>query len=288
MSWLGDVVKFENFNLGNQWDKLKQNPERAFTGAMDEGSTKVWNKAFDWTAPITGIHKNYEPMTDYFGGASKDSYTKAQDAGINTGPGASMHNLAKAVTAYYAGGYGANQLGAGSSAGGTTGGSVGGSTGGTVGGETINPATGVPWSETGSGFAGNGGYGVTPDAANGYTLSPSSSNPADYTDPYAAQDVMQQARDTSAASGSPEAWNTGANNSGSIFNKQMLAQSLKGMGGNQKQQQQPLLQIVKSQPAFLQQTQALPIQDSSYANNNPYIRFNDNENNKLALALRNS
>jgi len=293
MSWLGDVIKFENFNLGNQWDKLKKNPERAFIGAMDEGGTKVWNKAFDLTAPVTGIRRNYEPMTDYFGGASKDSYTKANAAGINTGPGRSMHNVAKAITAAYVGGYGAGQLGAG---------------GGAAGGEAINPATGVGWGETGSGFAGNGGYAAggggtgggagadvfagwspTGSSANGsaLTLSPSSSNPAAYTDPYAAQDVMQQARDTSVASGEASAWDNpspSSGASGSMFNRQMLSQALKGMGGGGQKQQQPQLEIIKSQPAFMQQTQGyLPIQSEMPEKPNYYgiDQF------QLAQALRN-
>lgn len=137
------------------------------------------------------------------------------------------------------------------------------------------------WSPSGSSAGGNLS-----------TLSPSSSNPADYTDPYAAQDVMQQARDTSVASGEAGAWDNPAVSSGAkggMFNKQMLARSLMNMGGGKGQmQQQPPLEIIKSQPAFLQQTQAIPIQDSGYTNNNPYILFGDEEKKKLAQALRNS
>jgi hypothetical protein len=288
MSWIGDVIKFENFNLGNQWDKLKKNPERAFIGAMDEGSTKVWNKAFDLTAPVTGIRRNYEPMTDYFGGASKDSYTKANAAGINTGPGRSMHNVAKAITAAYAGGYGASQLGAGGSAIGE-----GGSFVPTEGSSfTVDPSgsytTAYPSNAAGADVY--SGWSPTGSSASGSpsTLSPSSSNPAAYTDPYAAQDVMQQARDTSVASGTPGAWDNGASSSGasgSMFNRQMLSQALKGMGGGGQKQQQPQLEIIKSQPAFMQQTQGyLPIQSEMPETPNYYgiDKF------QLAQALRNS
>jgi hypothetical protein len=212
-----------------------------------------------------------------------------------------MHNIAKAITAAYAGGYGASQLGAG-------GGAVSG------GGEAINPATGVGWSETGSGFAGNGGYGTLADGSvgsvgggggagadvyggwspsgssasgNPSTLSPSSSDPTAYTDPYAAQDVMQQARDTSVASGEPGAWDNASANGGgtSALNRnQLLSQALKGMGGGQKQQQQPPLEIIKGQQAFLPQNQgALPIQSEMPQNPNYYglDQF------QLAQALRN-
>jgi hypothetical protein len=290
MSWLGDVIKFENFNLGNQWGKLKKNPERAFIGAMDEGGTKVWNKAFDLTAPITGIHRNYEPMTDYFGGASKDSYTKANAAGINTGPGRSMHNVAKAITAAYAGGYGASQLGAG-------GGAVSG------GSEAINPATGVGWSETGSGLAGNGGYvggsssgfGLNPSMGAGVTsngfgtttgstygnLNPTIGNGVTSTG-YgttsggefglnAASPSGIQSTQSAAGLGDLSASSSGGS-SGSMFNKQMLSQALRGMGGG-GQQQQPLIEIIEGQPAFMQQPEIQPIQS------NPA---------ELAQALRNS
>ena len=37
MSWFGDFGKFAQFNLSDQWDKVKKNPERPFIGAMDEG-----------------------------------------------------------------------------------------------------------------------------------------------------------------------------------------------------------------------------------------------------------
>jgi hypothetical protein len=303
MSWLGDVIKFENFNLDNQWGKLKKNPERAFIGAMDEGSTKVWNKAFDWTAPITGIQRNYEPMTDYFGGASKDSYTKANAAGINTGPGRSMHNVAKAITAAYAGGYGAGQLGVG-----------GGAAGGT---EAINPATGVGWSETGSGLVGNGGSAVGGGSSSGFGLNPAmgsgvtssgfgtttgssfgSLNPSmgngvtstGYGTTTGGEFGLNAGspsgiEGTQSAAGLGDLSPSGSNTNGSMFNKQMLSQALKGMNGGGQRQQQPQLEIIKGQPAFLQQTQgALPIQSEMPETPNYYgiDQF------QLAQALRNS
>lgn len=271
MSWLGDVFKFEQFNLGNQWDKLKKNPERAFIGAMDEGGTKVWNKAFD----IGGINRNYEPMTDWFGGASKDSYTKASDAGINTGPGRSMHNVAKAVTAYYAGGYGADKLGA----------AYGG------GGEAINPATGTGWSETGSGFAGNGGYGTGESAGGAGDVwagwSPTGSSAGNgLNSGYTPE--QQASLDKLIATQSDKYPMDGKATAG-LGKKQLMAQALRGMGSMGGQQpQQTQIEIIKEQPDFQQVAQQAPIQEQGYANTNPYILFGDDEKKRLAQALRES
>lgn len=257
MSWLGDVLKFENFNLANQWGKLKENPERPFIGAMDKGGSLAWNKIYN----LAGINKRYEPMTDWYGGASDDSYAKAQNAGINTGPGRSMHNVAKAITSAYVGGYGASQLGAG---------------GGAIGAESgsINPATGLDWSATGSGYAGNGGYvsgGMGSSAGGSLGVAPYGGDSQ-----YIAQDMMPQARDTNVASGSPTSWDTASKPSGlSFFQKQLLARGLMNMGGSGQRTQQPNLDIIEGQPAYLPMAQSLPIQSE------------EPNRNKLAFALRN-
>lgn len=260
MSWLGDVLKFENFNLANQWGKLKENPERPFIGAMDKGGSLAWNKIYD----LAGINKRYEPMTDWYGGASDDSYAKAQNAGINTGPGRSMHNVAKAITSAYVGGYGASQLGAG----------AGGATGATESG-VINPATGLDWSATGSGYAGNGGY-VSGGMGAGGSAGVGAGSTAPYggDSQYIAQDMMEQARSTSAPSGSPQAWDTGDKAGGlSFLQRQLLARGLMNMGGGGQPQRQEELKIYESQDPFVRTEQALPIQDAgalARALRNPY------------------
>lgn len=102
MSYLGDIFNFENFNLKNIGNKIAKNPERLL---------------FDTNNPITAGFANkvlgtdYEPLTDQFGGATNDTYDKAQAQGINTGPGKTMHGIAKAITSFYAGGYGAGKAG---------------------------------------------------------------------------------------------------------------------------------------------------------------------------------
>ena len=230
MSWLGDVLKFENFNLANQWGKLKENPERAFIGAMDKGGSLAWNKIYK----LGGINKRYEPMTDWYGGASDDSYAKAQNAGINTGPGRSMHNVAKAITSAYVGGYGASQLGAG----------AGGAAGATESG-VINPATGLDWSATGSGYAGNGGY-VSGGMGTGGAVGAGSTAPYGGDSQYIAQDMMEQARSTSAPSGSPQAWDTGDKSGGlSFLQRQLLARGLMNMGGGGQRQQAQNIDIIE-------------------------------------------
>lgn len=107
MSGLGDILSFEGFNLKEIGKKIKDNPERLLIGAIDPASTKVWNKA---------LGKDYEPMVDQWGGASADTYSKAEAAGIDTNAGHSMHRLARVVAGSIAGGYGLSQLNGGASA----------------------------------------------------------------------------------------------------------------------------------------------------------------------------
>lgn len=102
MSWFGDVLGFEKSAMGDRWDLLKKDPWRAPLGLMDQGSTEIFNG-------ITG--KDLEPMVDYYGGATKQNSANAKAKGINTGPGETMHGIARAVTSMFAGGYGADKLG---------------------------------------------------------------------------------------------------------------------------------------------------------------------------------
>ena len=101
MSFFGDVLSFENFKLGNMWDKIKKQPERLLIGGENPLSAKV-------AEAVTG--KKYEPLVDEWGGATKDDYRKAEAAGINTGAGKTMHGLAKTIAGLYAGGYGMKQM----------------------------------------------------------------------------------------------------------------------------------------------------------------------------------
>jgi hypothetical protein len=102
MSWLGDLLKFEGFNAKHMLGKIKDNPEQLLLGAADPFGAKLWGGI---------LGKEYTPIVNQWGGASDDTYTAAQQAGIDTGPGRTGHNIAQAIAAMYAGNYGANQLG---------------------------------------------------------------------------------------------------------------------------------------------------------------------------------
>lgn len=111
MSFLGDVGSFEMFNLGAMGKQVGQNPARLLYGSADPFSTNVWNKV---------LGTNDKPLVDQWGGAAPQRYEEAQDAGINTGPGKTMHTIAKTIASIYAGG----------AAGGAAGGLLGGGSGG--------------------------------------------------------------------------------------------------------------------------------------------------------------
>lgn len=110
------IFDFEAFQLKDWGRKIKENPEQLLIGAGDPLSAKMWSG-------ITG--KEYEPFVDQMGGPYGGStfsvggdtdggvYGRAEDAGINTKPARNAHNVAHAVAAIYAGGYGAGQLGGG-------------------------------------------------------------------------------------------------------------------------------------------------------------------------------
>lgn len=106
MSFLGDVGSFEMFNLGAMGNQVKDNPARLLYGSADPFSTSVWNKV---------LGTNDKPLVDQFGGAAPQRYGEAEEAGINTGPGKSMHTAAKMIASIFAGGAAA---GAASGAGG--------------------------------------------------------------------------------------------------------------------------------------------------------------------------
>lgn len=108
MSFLGDVGSFEMFNLGAMGNQVKDNPARLFYGSADPFSTNMWNKV---------LGTNDKPLVDQWGGAAPQRYEEAQDAGINTGPGKSMHTVAKAIASVFAGGAAGGLLGGAGSAG---------------------------------------------------------------------------------------------------------------------------------------------------------------------------
>lgn len=126
MSFLGDVGSFELFNLGAMGNQVKDNPARLLYGSADPFSTKMWNGV---------LGTNDKPLVDQWGGAAPQRYGEAQDAGINTGPGQTMHTIAKTIASIYAGGAGANAAGGllGSGAGAASGAGTAGASGASTG-----------------------------------------------------------------------------------------------------------------------------------------------------------
>lgn len=112
MSKLSDILKFEGFNLKGIAGKIKDNPLRLLYGGIDPASTKVWNKV---------LGKDDEPLVDQWGGASADTYRKAEAAGIDTEAGHNMHRVARTIAGAIAGNYGTSQLGIGGGRSGTSG-----------------------------------------------------------------------------------------------------------------------------------------------------------------------
>jgi hypothetical protein len=153
MSTLGDILKFEGFNLKTMLKKAGDDPERLFLGAADPAGSKFWGK-------VTG--KDYEPIVDQWGGASNDTYDKAHAAGVRTGPGKTMHHIARAIAAWYAGGYGLNALGGAAAAGGGGAAATGG--GGAAAGGSAVPSTFIPGVD--SAALGSSGAATGPSSVN--------------------------------------------------------------------------------------------------------------------------
>ena len=93
MGFFSDVFKFEKFNTKGILDKIKDKPQRLFMGSFDPLSTKMWNG-------ITG--SDDKPIINQMGGASSDTYSAADDAGIRTKSGRKMHDAAEIVASLFA------------------------------------------------------------------------------------------------------------------------------------------------------------------------------------------
>jgi len=152
---------------------------------------------------------------------------------------------AAAVGAYFGAPYAMEALGSTGSAGGQGMLSSLGGDGGSFGGDLfqLNGSNDV-----------FGGFSPTGSSASGMGsgLGTSSSNPMAYNDPYAAQDVMQQARDTNVPSNSSTSWDRGSNTGSSAGSN---ASSNKNY--NSQLTQQLLGNLLKSQQGVSQQNQGV-------------------------------
>lgn len=95
MGFLKKLFKFEKNNLSRMVGQVKDNPERLLLGAATPVGTKVWGKVLD---------KDWKPVVNEWGGATKESYEDAARKGIDIGPAAKMHAVAQAIASFYAGG----------------------------------------------------------------------------------------------------------------------------------------------------------------------------------------
>jgi len=100
---VGDALEFEQFQLGDWWEQIKEDPERIFIGAIDPISSDVWGFA---------LGKDYEPMINQWGGATNKRFVRFEEEGGNAEPAMFMHDTAKSIAksyaAAYAGGAGAD------------------------------------------------------------------------------------------------------------------------------------------------------------------------------------
>lgn len=112
MGILSDVLDFEKVNFKDIYDKLREDPERAFIGAVDPFSSWMWGQ-------ITG--KDYEPLVNQLGGPygggglgtgnTGGVYEKAEAQGVNTYPSAVSHDIAEVIAMMYGGQGAASGLG---------------------------------------------------------------------------------------------------------------------------------------------------------------------------------
>jgi hypothetical protein len=102
-----DVLEFQSNAGQDARDLYRKDPERIFIGANTPFESAVWG---------TILGKDYEPTVDMFGGTTSYNSKTASERGINTGPGESMHQIARAITMFFAGGALGDAMGGGEAA----------------------------------------------------------------------------------------------------------------------------------------------------------------------------
>ena len=103
MSGFGESLEFEKFQLGDWWDKIKENPEQLLIGAGDPISAGLWGSILD---------KEYEPFVNVlggpYGGQDKWSsglgeaggvYRRARESGLDTSSAEGIHDIAEVIAA---------------------------------------------------------------------------------------------------------------------------------------------------------------------------------------------
>lgn len=102
LGFVGDVIKFEQSNLGTMVGNARKNPLGLLLGGADTVGNKLWK----------GLGVNVgNPLVNEWGGATQQAYRDAAAKGINIGPGAAIHSVAQTIASSIAGGYGVGKLG---------------------------------------------------------------------------------------------------------------------------------------------------------------------------------
>jgi hypothetical protein len=148
--------KFEAFNAKRMLKQIGDDPERLFLGAADPFGGKVWGKI---------LGKDYEPIVDQMGGATKGSFEAAEKAGIDTKQARKAHDVAHAVAAFYGGQGLMNAGGLGGGAGASGGGA---STGATGGAFNFSPVNGSGEIFGAGSFGGMGGGAASGGGSSGF------------------------------------------------------------------------------------------------------------------------
>lgn len=112
MGWLSDALKFEKNHVSQIFQGIKKDPKRLVLG-LDPLTTGFWNGV---------LGRDDEPIVNQLGGPTEQQYGRAEDQGINTGPGRTAHGVAGTIAGFYGAQAGGDAL---SWAGGGTGGGTG-------------------------------------------------------------------------------------------------------------------------------------------------------------------
>lgn len=100
MSWLSDALKFEVAHTKDIFRGIGKDPKRLVLG-LDPLTTGFWNAA---------LGREDEPIVNQLGGPTEQQYGRAEDQGINTGPGRTAHGVAGTVAGFYGGQAGGDAL----------------------------------------------------------------------------------------------------------------------------------------------------------------------------------
>lgn len=86
------ALKFEAFNVKSIWDKVRKQPLRLLTGAIDPIGTEIANKMYG---------KDWDPAVNQLGGATEQTFADAEARGMDTGLARDLHKTAGLVAGFF-------------------------------------------------------------------------------------------------------------------------------------------------------------------------------------------